>query len=146
MTWTYSGDPSANNRDEIRFMVGDTDTNDQLVTDEEIAYAIAEEDNNLLAASRIANAIAAQFARRTDTEVGDLRKWYSQRFTQYTELANKLRQRGGLLSSVPYVGGISIDDKQSAKDDSDRVKPRFSRGQFSDLDNSESPERLSADI
>ena len=38
MTWTYSGDPATNARDSIRFLVGDTDTNDQLVSDEEIAW------------------------------------------------------------------------------------------------------------
>ena len=38
MAWTYSGDPSSSARDAIRFLVGDTDTNDQLVTNEEIAW------------------------------------------------------------------------------------------------------------
>ena len=38
MTWTYSGDPATNARDAIRFLTGDTDTNDQLINDEEIAW------------------------------------------------------------------------------------------------------------
>ncbi len=38
MAWTYGGDPSANARDAIRFLIGDTDTNDQLLNDAEIAW------------------------------------------------------------------------------------------------------------
>ena len=40
MTWNYSGDPSLSSRDAVRFLIGDTDPNDPLVTDEEIAYAL----------------------------------------------------------------------------------------------------------
>lgn len=29
-----------------------------------------------------------------------------------------------------YIGGISVDDKDTREDDSDRVEPRFKRGQF----------------
>ena len=38
MAWTYDGDPSANARDAIRFLIGDTDTNDQLLADAEVAW------------------------------------------------------------------------------------------------------------
>ena len=42
MTWTYTGDPNVSDRDKIRFLIGDTDTNDQLVNDEEIEWALTE--------------------------------------------------------------------------------------------------------
>lgn len=145
MTWTYSGDPSSTDRDEVRFLVGDTDTNNQLVTDEEIAYAITTEGSNLSAASRVAQTIAAQFARRTDEEVGDLKKWYSQRYAQYMSLSKSLGKRGTIATATPYAGGISVDDKDTQKDDTDRVAPRFSRGQFTTEGNVENSERLSAD-
>jgi hypothetical protein len=32
MTWSYSGDPSSSSTDAVRFLVGDTDTNDQLIS------------------------------------------------------------------------------------------------------------------
>jgi hypothetical protein len=38
MTWTYSGDPGASTLDEVRFLIQDTDTDDQLLSDEEINY------------------------------------------------------------------------------------------------------------
>jgi len=40
MTWTYSGDPGASTLDEVRFLIQDTDTDDQLLQDEELNYLI----------------------------------------------------------------------------------------------------------
>ena len=42
MTWTYSGNPSSTERDAVRFLVGDTDTNDQLLSNEEIDYLVTQ--------------------------------------------------------------------------------------------------------
>lgn len=40
MTWTYSGNPGASTLDEVRFLIQDTNTDDQLLSDEEIEYLI----------------------------------------------------------------------------------------------------------
>lgn len=40
MTWTYSGNPGASTLDEVRFLIQDTDTDDQLLSNEEINYLI----------------------------------------------------------------------------------------------------------
>ena len=42
MTFTYSGTPSASQRDAIRFLLNDTDSTDVLLQDEEISYLIAD--------------------------------------------------------------------------------------------------------
>lgn len=39
-SWFYSGDPLRSDRDEIRFLIGDTLTDDQLLSDQEIDAAI----------------------------------------------------------------------------------------------------------
>lgn len=41
MTWTYSGNPGASDLDEVRFLIQDTNTNDQLLSNEEINYLLA---------------------------------------------------------------------------------------------------------
>lgn len=127
MTWTYGGDPTANNRDEVRFLVGDTDTGDQLITDEEIAYAVAEAHTNRGAAALIARAVAAKFARRADKSVGDLRISYSQQHKHYLELAGRLESETA-FEITPYAGGISKDDKETQEEDTDRVEPSFAVG------------------
>jgi hypothetical protein len=131
MTWSYSGDPSASNKDEVRYLTGDTDTTDQLVTDEEINYAISSEANNILAAARTAQAIASKFSRKADKSVGDLNITYSQQTKAYQDLEKKLREMAVKQgSATAYCGGISISDKQTVETDTDRTSPIFERGEF----------------
>ena len=128
MTWTYGGDPSANARDQVRFLIGDTDTGDQLLQDGEVNYCLGAEPNPMLAGARACEAISAKFARKVDRAVGDLKLQASQRSKQYRERAEELRRQGGLFFATPYAGGISISDKEATEADTDRVKPFFFRG------------------
>jgi hypothetical protein len=137
MTWTYGGDPSASDRDEVRFLVGDTDTTEQLVTNEEIAYAILKSSNNQLAAACIANALAAKFARKADKSVGDLSITYSQQAKQFRELAAQLMKDGSISGAMPYASGISVSGKDTVEEDTDRVQPSFRRGQFDYINNAD---------
>lgn len=139
MTWTYSGDPATNARDSIRFLVGDTDTNDQLVSDEEIAWT-----NNQVTGSdsattdlytvayRVLVAIASKFSRLADQQVGDMRVSMSQKADNARRQAEELKALAGRENTVPvpYAGGISISDKQIDRDNADRVDPFFTTGQF----------------
>lgn len=133
MTWTYGGDPSANDRDEVRFLCGDTDTSDQLVTDEEIAYAIADAGSNYLAAAVICEALAAEFARDVDTTNGPASEKESQRYQQYKDRAYALKAKANALVK-PVFGGQSISDKNTLGSDSDVPQPYFRRG-MSDASN-----------
>jgi len=125
MSWTYSGDPSGSDRDEVRFLVGDTDTSDQQLSDEEIAYLLTEYTNPRVAAVAAVKAIIAKYARLVTKEVGDLRLQYSDRLANYKNLLVTLEKETAFSTVVPYAGGISKSDKDSVRDDSDRVKPSF---------------------
>lgn len=126
--WTYSGDPSATSRDAVRFLVGDTDTADQQSSDEEIAYAIAQSATTRGAAAILAEALVAKYARLTSKSVGDLSINYAQRQEHYAVLAKRLRTDESIRGAIPYCGGISVSDKETVEDDTDRIKPAFRRG------------------
>ena len=96
MTWTYT-DPATSTRDELRFMVGDTDTDDQLLSDEEIAYLLVAWINVPVAASKAASAIAARFSRLADKSVGELRISLSQKVASYRQLAVDLMRQAGAV-------------------------------------------------
>jgi hypothetical protein len=129
MTWTYTGDPSANNRDEVRFLIGDTDNTDPIVQDEEIAYAVAQEANNRLAAIRIVRSLIGKYSRKVDKSVGDLKISYSQIAKNYTDLAKFLEESDdNLYAPIAYAGGISLSDKDTVRQDSDRTDPIFKKG------------------
>jgi hypothetical protein len=63
MAWTYDGTDIETDLNYVRLRVGDTDTNDQQLTDEEITSLLAMTDNKILAASWAANMICAKYSR-----------------------------------------------------------------------------------
>jgi hypothetical protein len=132
MSWTYTNSPATVPRDEVRFLTGDVLSTDQLVSDEEIAYALGITPNARMAAASIARAIASRFSRQADKQVGDLQISYSQRAAAYLKLAEELKTDAVLVSAAVYCGGISKTDKLTDETNSDRVKPSFKRGAFDD--------------
>lgn len=128
MTWTYDGTPGSSDRDAVRFLIGDTDTNDQLVTDEEIAWLLTSEANVYLAAAAACNAIISG-QRLTDKQIDGLRVSGNQRIQAYRALAADMRARS-MTTAQPFGGGISISDKIARDDDTDVRTPAFSLGQF----------------
>ena len=125
MSWSYSGDPGASDLDEVRFLIGDTDTDDQQLSDEEINYLLTSTGSVQAAALEAARSLWAKYSRMVDQKTGDIDIKYSQRKDAYAALIRQLQL--GMLP-VPYAGGISEDDKQVDEADSDVVQPAFTRG------------------
>jgi hypothetical protein len=114
MAWTYSGDPASSVKDQVRFLVGDTDSTDQLLQDAEILYVITEAGSSVYqAAHDAAYAIASKFSRMaTSKSVGDLSLSYSDRAKAYFELANELLELGARRE--PPTPWVSPDNMKRA--------------------------------
>jgi hypothetical protein len=130
MTWKYDvtqlpTDPKT----QARFLIGDTNQNDQQLQDEEIDFALQVRSSIWGAAAICCGSIAANASRRADTSTGELRTHYSEiaraYFARSAMYEAKSAELGGAL---PFVGGISVDDKMQAEMDPDRVPPDFNRG------------------
>ena len=131
MTWSYSGDPSSNDKDAVRYLVGDTDKDNPLIEDEEIEYVLSIESNVIRAGAMVAENIAGLFARKADRSIGDYSEKFSQIHEQYLNLAKELRKQSKSKHSfkaVPFAGGISKASKNKQSRDKDRVKPSFKKG------------------
>jgi hypothetical protein len=126
---SYFGNPGSSHLDAVRFYIGDTDPDNEILSDDEITALLTETgDQPFLAAALAAEAIAARYARRVDKSVGDLHISNSQLSKQYRDLASQLRSRATLSgAAAPYAGGISIADKQTVEANTDRVQPIFRR-------------------
>jgi hypothetical protein len=144
MAWTYGGDPSANAKDAIRFLIGDTDTTDQLLSNEEILWVNTEASGtstgvNALydAAYRCCLTIASKLARLADKQIGDLNVKFSQKAQGYLTQAahfNSLAVSQN-FTPIPYAGGITDSDKEIDQDNSDLFRGWFSSGQFQNIAN-----------
>jgi hypothetical protein len=136
-TWTYSGDPNSSDLDKVRFLIGDTDPEDRLLSDEEILFLLHDRGSFYSAASIACLTIAARYAREVNRQVGDLRIDAEQRQKHYQQLHEHFASQAGepsgmspFVLSAPYAGGISRSDREEQIEDTDRVQPAFSVGRM----------------
>ena len=120
-------------RNAVRFLVGDTDSTDAQVQDDEIAFALAQSaDNVYSAAAYVCRTIAAKYARRVDTDLdGALRASYSDLYSHYISLADSLDAEAKKQNGLGVkAGGISKASISVVRQDTDRVTPPFRRDRF----------------
>ena len=127
MAWTYAGDPAANNRDSVRFELGDVNIKRPLVSDEEIAHAITQEGSNLKAAARCAEHLAAKFAREDIVRTSTFGTEKSEISKQFRMIASRLRRRSARAASL-LMPSLVKTDKEAMEDDTTLTKPAFKRG------------------
>jgi hypothetical protein len=135
VSWTYTLDPENSSRDEIRFLIGDTNEDDPQLQDEEIAYALSKFTSNAYnAAALCCRTLASKYARLADTTIDEVSVSASQKYRHYLTLAVQLEQQGesALASSLgaPYVGGVSVSNIESVEGDTDRNEPAFRTKMF----------------
>lgn len=138
MTFTYDVDDlgtttASGRRNAVRFLVGDTDSTDVQVQDDEITFALAQSSDNVYeAGAYCCRAIAAKYSRRVDTELdGALSASYSDLHAHYMALAENLEAESKKQSGLGVkAGGLSKADISVVRQDTDRVSPSFRRDRF----------------
>lgn len=126
MANTYS-DALIINRDKVRFLIQDTDSNDWLMSDGEIDYVISVESTTMSAAARCCQILATKFARFVDSHIGSLSLAASKKFDHYQSLYADLSIQAAMGGVRPYMPAGSIAEKQSEEQNTDRVPPFFGR-------------------
>lgn len=130
MTWTYDDtDPGGSDKDQVRLMVGDTDSADEQLTDEEITYFLTTYTTVGSAAVYAARAILAEVSRQVTRAVGDLRISLSDRAKAYRELIKDLEEMAD--ASDPwqvYMGNQSLADRDADRANTDLGQPPFEVG------------------
>ncbi len=121
--------------DTVRHLINDknvTSSTDALLTDEEIQFHVDSEPHIYIAAAEAAIAAASKYgAAETVKQVGDLRREFGNpggRVAQYHEIAKRLRANA-YRGVTPFAGGLSKAEKQTGRQDTDRVDPVFTVGQ-----------------
>lgn len=123
MTWTYDNTQlAASELFQVRLLIKDTDTNRQLMQDEEINWLISSEPNIYFAAASAADTIAANFGAKASKTVGPLSISYGDQRDTYSSLADSLRTRGKRRGSGggAIVLGSSKSEKAETRADPDR--------------------------
>jgi hypothetical protein len=149
MAWSYDvtdlDTSTASGRlNTVRLLIGDTDTLDQQVQNEEITFALSESgDNVYYAAAWAARAISSKYSRRVTTQLdGALQANYSDLAKQYKSLADDLEYQGKTSGAVIGVlaGGITKSQIQAVRANTNRIEGSFRRDRFKNPPSYDTPE------
>lgn len=128
MSWTYDPTDLSADLAKVRLDIGDTNVNDQGLTDEEINSFLARYD--LASATlRSAQALYAKWVRDVDRSNLGMSVSRSQKMQHLIDLIKDLKSRSASRAR-PFLGGISEDAKETFAEDDDLVQPAFQRDQF----------------
>ena len=144
MAWSYdegnlNTDDTLGRLNAVRLLIGDTDTNDQQVQDEEIVFGLAQANNNVYSAGAwVCRTLAAKYSRNVDSEIsGALKESASQLQDHYNSLADNLEYQGSKLGGLGIAaGGIRVSTVDGIRANTNRIKPEFTKDQFK-IDTSE---------
>lgn len=124
MGWSYSGNPSTSLRDQVRFLIGDTNSASPLLSDEEIDFAVAENGTAAyMAAAVCCEAIVGKLSQSTSKTVGKLSLQNSEKYQNYVDLAARLRKRANnqRMGAPVLMGGgdtyLAPDDSPTSYED-----------------------------
>lgn len=112
MSWSYSGNPGANAKDEVRWLIGDTDANNQELSDEEVLYCIAETTTARGAAIKAIDGLIAKYSYEVD------HNWYLDYSEDSSKRVEQLRSRkkelvsGGSLSPVTATTTVAAETEE----------------------------------
>lgn len=149
MAWSY--DPTdldtttASGRlNTVRLLVGDTETVDQQVQNEEITFGLSENgDNVYYAGAWVARAIASKYSRKVNTSLdGALKADYSDLTKQYKALADDLEYQGKTSGAAIGVlaGGITKSGIEAVRANTNRLEGSFRRDRFNNPPSYQTPE------
>jgi len=98
-----------------------------------LASIKADEGTLLGSAARAARILYRKFALKADKALGDVKITYQNRAKTWKEIAADFEYEAS-LNTLPFMGGISVSDKDTREEDTDGVEGFFTRDMFDYLE------------
>ena len=128
MTFTWDDTDLSTDLAKLRSRLGDTDSTDQLLTDEQIASLLTLSGDSLaIAAVKGCQTILAKLARKVDRSGNRWSTTRSQMFQHYKDLLIELTAESGSIAP-PSWGELSIAGAEDIENDTDINPPAFAIG------------------
>ena len=139
MSWSYTPSDlnistTSGRLNSVRLLIGDTDSSDQIMQDEEILFSLSQTNNKVYyAGSWACHMIASKYSRLVDLKIEGSSSRYSELSKQYITMSdhlNDLGKRTDGRSLGVSAGGISVSEMTVAAQNSDNIDPSFKVQQF----------------
>ena len=127
MTFTWDSTDLSTDLAKARSRLGDTDSTDPLLTDEQIEAEVALTADIWQALVNCCQTILGKLARRNDRSGARFNATRSQQFQHYKDLLAEFQSRVGSIAG-PSWSEQSIADAESIEDDDDFEPPAFKVG------------------
>lgn len=130
MTFSYTGNPLASAKDQVRFLLGDTKDTMAKLSDEEIGFLLSHWEGDEYAAAAagadmIANNAAAYYDFSSDSGASSI----GQLQARYQDVARTIRKIRAQRTIAPfYAGGIDVGDVYAYDNDTTVVHTDFGTG------------------
>ncbi len=131
MSFTYTRNPASSTKDAVRFLVGQTSTNDPVVVwDAEIDWAITQSGNAYAAAVMIGESMLQQYAAKDalSLTVGNLSETYGDRSARLQATLASLKRQMAMRNVVPVAGGITVASRDERLADTSLTPMLFTVG------------------
>ena len=128
MSWSFN-ESLTTSRDKVRLKIGDTDTNDQILSNETIDALLTEHsDDVMLATISCVRAIIAKYARNLNRSAVGMSADLTVFVAHYQELLSDLIKQNRGNSGGRYKSAFSDSRKETIESDDDFVRPFASIG------------------
>lgn len=131
MSFTYDETQLSVELNKIRLRIGDTDEDDVLLQDEEIAYVQSDNTSFLRRVAACCRLICAKLARRVDYKLSLLSEKASVLYDRYKSMAEMYD--GKSSQDFPWTSSVRVSDHDAVEDDESLVKPKFKKGIMDNL-------------
>lgn len=129
-SWSYSHDPSTSDKDAVRFIVGDTNSDDKLLDDNEILWVLEQEGNVQQAAICCLQNLITVYSRYVDKTGKGSSTAHGMRVENFRTALDSLLEKQAMGALEVFAGGISRSQKQVQEDNPDTVPPKFTKNMF----------------
>ena len=110
----------------LRLEIGDTDSDEYFLDDEEIEVIQSEKTSFYRRAAACCELVCAKVAREVKSKIGHFSEDSNEIYVRYKALADRYHAYASM--NYPWSSAISVSEKETYEDDTSLVQPKIKLG------------------
>jgi len=126
MSFSYDLTDLSTEHNRLRLEIGDTNSDDYFLDDEEIGIIQEEKTSFYRRAAACCELICAKIARNVKTKIGHFSEDSNEIYVRYKDLATKFQAHASV--DYPWSSSITLSEKEGYENDTSLVQPKMKKG------------------